>query len=192
MLSDLDLIFKVQDGDESAFSELMRRHYRGVVNYIYKFTHSVENSEDLAQEVFIRVYRSIDRYRPEAKFTTWLYKIATNVSITAVRYSNREKNVSLDEMEESNQQTGDEKIFSASDFTFRREISALIFEALETLPEKEKIAIVLCKYEEMPYIEVAEVIGCSVGAVKAYVYRGRMKLIEKLKPHLRKDKAHGL
>lgn len=191
MLSDLDLILQIQEGDESAFTNLMKRHYPGVLNFIYRFTHDRDNSEDLAQDVFFRVYRSIGRYKPEAKFTTWLYKIATNVCITAKKAKSKQSNVSLDEMEESSQQFGDNKLGYADSETFRRELSVLINEALQTLPKKERIAVVLCKYQEMPYNEAAEVIGCSVGAVKAYVHRGRMKLIEKLKPIVNKEALHG-
>src|SRR3972149_4196774 len=79
MESDIELMLRAKTGDDSAFTELMRRHYKGVVNYVYRFTNDRANSEDLAQEVFLRVYRSVKRYNPQAKFSTWLYKIATNL-----------------------------------------------------------------------------------------------------------------
>ena len=85
MDSDIDLMLRTKSGDDGAFSELMTRHYKGIVNYIYRFTNTKENSEDLAQEVFLRVYRSAGSYKPEAKFSTWLYRIATNVSLTNVK-----------------------------------------------------------------------------------------------------------
>ena len=183
MESDIELMMKAKSGDEGAFSELMRRHYRGVLNYIYRFTNNRENSEDLAQEVFLRVYRSVRRWEPEAKFSTWLYKIATNVCITEVKNRGKGQNVSLDEIEENTGDLGDPKAEETDNLTFRREIGTAIFEALKSLPERERVAIILCKYEGLPYEEVAEVIGCTVGAVKAYVHRGRMKLIQKLKPY---------
>lgn len=183
MESDIEFMMKAKSGDKGAFSELMRRHYRGVLNYIYRFTNNRENSEDLAQEVFLRVYRSVKRWKPEAKFSTWLYKIATNVCITEVKNRGREQSVSLDEIEENAGDLGDPKAEETDSLTFRREIGSAIFEALESLPERERIAIILCKYQGLPYEEVAEVIGCTVGAVKAYVHRGRMKLIQKLKPY---------
>jgi RNA polymerase sigma-70 factor (ECF subfamily) len=89
----------------------------------------------------------------------------------------------LDEIEETAGDLGDPKAEETDNLTFRREIGSAIFEALKSLPERERIAIILCKYEGLPYEEVAEVIGCTVGAVKAYVHRGRMKLIQKLKPY---------
>ncbi len=176
--TDIELINKVKSGDETAFSELMRRYYRGVLNYIYRFTNNRETSEDLAQEVFLRVYRSVKRYKPDAKFSTWLYKIATK---------GRENNISLDELYQSTGEVQDQSGQSAYDVVFRKQIKDLIFDALTSLPPRERMAIILCKYEELPYDEVAEIIGCTPGAVKAYVHRGRMKLIEKLKPCLRKE-----
>ncbi len=184
MESDIELMLRAKSGDDSAFTELMRRHYKGVVNYIYRFTNDKGNSEDLAQEVFLRVYRSVKRYKPQAKFSTWLYKIATNLCITHVRSGNRGQNVSLDEMQENTGDLGDFTSEDPSDFTFRREIGNTIFEALKSLPKRERVAIILCKYEDLPYEEVAEVIGCTIGAVKTYVHRGRMKLIKKLKSYL--------
>ncbi len=184
MESDIELMLRAKSGDDSAFTELMRRHYKGVVNYIYRFTNDKGNSEDLAQEVFLRVYRSVKRYKPQAKFSTWLYKIATNLCITHVRSGNRGQNVSLDEMQENTGDLGDFTSEDPSDLTFRREIGDTIFEALKSLPERERVAIILCKYEDLPYEEVAEVIGCTIGAVKTYVHRGRMKLIKKLKSYL--------
>ncbi|MGH7909030.1 MAG: RNA polymerase sigma factor [Thermodesulfobacteriota bacterium] len=184
MESDIELMLRAKTGDDSAFTELMRRHYKGVVNYVYRFINDRANSEDLAQEVFLRVYRSVKRYNPQAKFSTWLYKIATNLCITEVKSRNKEQNVSLDEMQENTGDLGDSKSEDPSDLTFRREIGTAIFEALRSLPERERVAIILCKYEDLPYEEVAEVIGCTIGAVKTYVHRGRMKLIEKLKTYL--------
>lgn len=190
MQSDIELMLRTKAGDDGAFSELMRRHNKGVVNYIYRFTNMRENSEDLAQEVFLRVYRSAKNYRPEAKFTTWLYKIATNVSLTHLK--GRPKNLSLDELEETKGDIEDGRTEVTDDIIYRKEMKEHIFKALESLPERERISIMLCKYEGFSYEEVSEVLECSVGAVKAYVHRGRMKLIDILEPHLAKGGEYGL
>lgn len=190
MESDIELMLKTKAGDDSAFSELMNRHYKGVLNFIYRFTNMKENSEDLAQEVFLRVYRSASKYRPEAKFTTWLYKIATNVSLTHVKKKNT--NVSLDEMNENTGELENPDLEISDDIIYRKEMKNVIITAMETLPEREKIAIMLCKYEGLSYEETAQVLECSVGAVKAYVHRGRMKLVTKLKPYLTEDGEYGL
>ena len=140
----------------------------------------------------MRVYRSAKRYKPEAKFSTWLYKIATNLCLTEVKSRRKDQNLSLDEIEENAGDIGDTKSADAYNITFRREIGGVIFEALKSLPERERMAIVLCKYEELPYEEVAEIIGCTVGAVKAYVHRGRMKLTERLKSYIKGGENHGM
>lgn len=190
MVSDIELMLKAGSGDDGAFSELMRRHYKAVVNYIYRYTNLKENSEDLAQEVFLRIYRSRKSYRPEAKFTTWLYKIATNVSLTHVK--TRKADRSLDEIEDERGGLGDPDNHIADDLIYRKEIKEVIFQAMESLPERERVAIMLCKYEGLSYEETAEVLECTVGAVKAYVHRGRMKLIDKLKPYLPGGGEYGL
>jgi RNA polymerase sigma-70 factor (ECF subfamily) len=192
MESDIELMMRTKSGDDSAFTDLMRRHYKGLVNYIYRFTNNRETSEDLAQEVFLRVYRSVKTYTPQAKFSTWLYKIATNLCFTNVKAKGREQNLSLDEMQENIGDFKDPKSENADHVVYRKEIKEAIFKALECLPEKERVSIILCKYEELPYEEVADVLGCTVGAVKTYVYRGRMKLIDKLKPYLKGEEDHEL
>ncbi|NIS08784.1 MAG: sigma-70 family RNA polymerase sigma factor, partial [Candidatus Dadabacteria bacterium] len=84
MESDIDLILRVQSGDDSAFSEILKRYYNKILNYVYRYTNNRETSEDLTQEIFMRVHRSVKNYRPEAKFSTWLYKIATNLCLTEI------------------------------------------------------------------------------------------------------------
>ena len=190
MFSDIELMLRTKSGDDGAFSELMRRHYKGVVNYIYRYTNLKENSEDLAQEVFLRIYRSRKHYRPEAKFSTWLYKIATNVSLTYVKKKN--VNLSLDELNDESGEVGDPEVEIADDLIYRKEIKDVIYQAMESLPEREKVAIMLCKYEGLSYEEVAQVLECTVGAVKSYVHRGRMKLIDKLKPYLPEGGEYGV
>ena len=178
--TDHELALKAKSGDEGAFNELMRRHYKGILNFIYKFTYSVDTSEDLTQEVFLRVFKSINSYEPQAKFSTWLYKIATNLCLTNLK--KRKPNISLDEIREYSGEMEDVKSENAFELLHRKQINEKVLEALETLPEKEKAAITLNKYHGLSYIEVSEVLNCSVGAVKTYIFRGRVKLIEKLKP----------
>jgi RNA polymerase sigma-70 factor (ECF subfamily) len=175
---------RVKLGDDSAFTELMKRHYKSIMNYVYRFTNDRNDSEDLAQEVFLRVYRSVKEYKPQAKFSTWLYKIATNVCLTEIKVKGRMNKVSLDEFQENKGDVRDSNSPSGYDLINRRDIRDSIFQALNAIPEKERTSIILCKYEGLSYDDVADVIGCTVGAVKTYIHRGRMKLIDKLKPIL--------
>lgn len=178
-VSDHELVSRAQSGDDGAFTELMNRHYKGVLNFIYRFTNKAEGCEDLTQEVFLRVYRSLDRYEPDAKFSTWLYRIATNLCLTDLK--KKKFNLSLDEIKENAGGVADSQSVNPYDIIKRKEIRNKVMEAISSLPEKERVAITLCKYEGFTYNEVAEVLNCSVGAVKTHVYRGRSKLVEKLK-----------
>ena len=180
-LSDHELVIIAKSGDEAAFSELMKRHYKGVLNYIYRFTNGREGSEDLAQEVFLRVYKSLGKYKPDAKFSTWLYKIATNLCLTNLKKKN--PNISLDELEENSPGLPDSKAQNPYDNMYRKEIKKNVLNAINRLPEKERIALTLTKYEGFSYIEAADVLNCSVGAVKTHIYRGRMKLVDYLKDY---------
>ncbi len=192
METDIELMRRVKSGDDSAFTELMKRHYKSIMNFIYRFTNDRNDSEDLAQEVFLRVYRSVKEYKPQAKFSTWLYKIATNVCLTELKLKRRMTNVSLDEIQENKHDIGDSTSPNGYDLINRRDIKDTIFQALNSIPERERISIILCKYEGFSYDEVADVIGCTVGAVKTYIHRGRMKLIERLKPILKERGEHEL
>jgi RNA polymerase sigma-70 factor (ECF subfamily) len=184
MESDIDLILRVKSGDDSAFSEILKRYYNKILNYVYRYTNNRETSEDLTQEIFMRVHRSVKNYRPEAKFSTWLYKIATNLCLTEVATRAKKYASSLDEVQQNVGSLEDEKSVDQLLIRYRSEIKKMIFEAMNTLSEKERSAIMLCKYEQLSYDEVAQTLDCTVGAVKTYVYRGRMKLIDKLKPYL--------
>jgi len=175
-LNDHELVSRAKSGDDSAFNELMLRHYKGVLNYIYRFTNGSNSTEDLTQEVFYRVYKSLDKYKPEAQFTTWLYKIATNLCISD--YKKNKRNYSLDEITENTGNMEDNSFFDADDNVYRKELKKKIDESLKQLNEKERVAITLCKYQGFSYNEVAEVLDCTVGAVKTHIYRGRMKLVE--------------
>jgi len=184
MDTDIDLMLRVKNGDDGAFSQLIKRYYNKILNYVYKYTNNRESSEDLTQEIFMRVYKSANNYEPEAKFSTWLYKIATNLCLTEVTSKSRKKSASLDEIQENIGSLEDIKSIDQLDVRYRVEIKSIIHNTMEELSDNEKSALILCKYEQLSYDEVAEMLDCTVGAVKTYVYRGRMKLINKLKPLL--------
>jgi len=180
--SDHELALRAKSGDESAFNELMRRHYKGILNFVYKFTYKADICEDITQEVFLRVYKSINTYEPQAKFSTWLYKIATNLCLTNLKKKNL--NISLDEIRDNIGELEDIKSENAQNLMQRKQLNDRVMKAISTLPEKERLAITLCKYQGLSYIEVSEALNCSVGAVKTHIFRGRSKLIGILKPHI--------
>jgi len=180
--SDHELALRAKSGDDTAFNELMRRHYKGILNFVYKFTYKADICEDLTQEVFLRVYKSLNTYEPQAKFSTWLYKIATNLCLTNLKKKNL--NISLDEIRENIGEMEDIKSEDPQHLMQRKQLNDRVLKAISTLPEKERLAITLCKYQGLSYIEVSEALDCSVGAVKTHIFRGRTKLVNILKQHL--------
>jgi RNA polymerase sigma-70 factor (ECF subfamily) len=128
------------------------------------------------------VYKSINTYEPQAKFSTWLYKIATNLCLTNLKKKNL--NISLDEIREKIGDLEDIKSENAQNLMQRKQLNDRVLKAISTLPEKERLAITLCKYQGLSYLEVSEALNCSVGAVKTHIFRGRSKLISILKPHI--------
>lgn len=180
MHNDIELALKAKNGDDAAFSELMQRHYKGILNFVYRFTGGSSSSEDITQEVFLRVYKSIGKYEPEAKFTTWLYKIATNLCLTKLKKRNKNK-LSLDDISEKTGDLPGPGIEGGDEALYRKQLKETIFNALQKLPEKERLAVTMSKYEGFSYIQISEILNCTVGAVKTHIYRGRMKLVEDLK-----------
>jgi RNA polymerase sigma-70 factor (ECF subfamily) len=176
-----------QAGDESAFEKLVQRNQSNVHAVIYRFLGDQSDVEDLAQEVFLRVYRTADRYVPTAKFTTWLYRIAANLSLNAIR-SRSKARVSQLEMPDDDGPAGgfyreveDTHGESPSDDLDAAELHEQILAAIHSLPENQRIAIILNKFEQMRYDEIAEVLGVSMMAVKSLLSRARNNLRQSLR-----------
>ena len=181
---DVRLMLAFQKGDDLAFQELVERNHARVIGLIHRFITDASDAEDLAQEVFLRVYRARQSYQPAAKFSTWLFRIAANISLNALRSrSNRRDNVSLDQVAES--QDGPREIpdpsSPAPDHHLREaELSEKVREAIRALPEKQQVAVILNKYEDMSYADIGRALGCSPTAVKSLLARAR----DNLKGHL--------
>jgi len=181
---DVGLMLAFQRGDESAFRGLVERNHARVIGLVYRFVGSMSEAEDLAQEVFLRVYRARQTYRPTAKFSTWLFRITANVSLNALRaHSSRRDDVSIDrlaEWSEKPQTPADTDGKTPEHRLQRTELQDKVQEAIRALPEKQQIAVVLNKYEGMGYAAIAKTLGCSTMAVKSLLARAR----ENLKDHL--------
>jgi len=181
---DVGLMLAFQKGDEAAFRSLVDRNHARVIGLVYRFIGSMTEAEDLAQEVFLRVYRARDTYRPTAKFSTWLFRITANVSLNALRaHSSRRDDVSIDrlaEWSEKPQTPADAASRTPEHRLQRTELQDKVQEAIRALPEKQQIAVVLNKYEGMGYAAIAKTLGCSTMAVKSLLARAR----ENLKDHL--------
>ncbi len=187
---DVHLMMLFQDGNEEAFAQLIRRNQHKVFSVIYRFLGDRAEAEDLAQEVFLRVYRTAGRYEPTAKFSTWLYRIATNISLNAIRNRSRFHAISLevrqDDSDDFHREIPDEDDPGPDAAMRHEELSRVVMKAIEQLPEQQRAAIILNKYEGLSYDEVAGILACSVMAVKSLLSRARTNLKSKLMPYLRK------
>ena len=183
---DVALMLRVKAGDEDAFQELIERHQRAVISVIYRAIGDAWEAEDLAQRVFIQIFRSAHRYQPTAKFTTWLFTITHNTIRNEYRRRGRHAAESFDaltqpgEAGEPGTQLADARATDPSRQIVERELQEKIEAAIQLLPEAQRTAVILCRFEGLPYEEIAPVLGCSVSAVKSLLHRARETLKEKL------------
>jgi RNA polymerase sigma-70 factor (ECF subfamily) len=188
--TDAALMLRVKQGDSSAFEELVEKYKQPVMNLVYRTLPDATEAEDLAQHVFLQVYKSAHRYEVSAKFTTWLFTIARNLCLNEIRRRSRHPADSLDETYADNdeqpiRQVEDAKTFSPPDTMLQGELESKIEEALAELPEKQRTAILMCRGDELSYEDMAKILECSVSATKSLIHRGRETLKQKLKPYLR-------
>jgi len=187
---DAALMLRVKQGDSAAFGALVDKYKQPVINLAYRMLHDAAEAEDLAQNVFIQVYKSAHRYQIASKFTTWLFTIARNLCLNEIRRRSRHPADSLeaDHPEQEDQplrQFEDKRTFSPPDSLLHGELEEKIEQALAELPENQRTAILLCRQDELSYEDIAEVLGCSLSATKSLIHRGRETLKLKLKPYLR-------
>lgn len=192
---DAELMLRVKQGDMAAFEALVEKYKLPVLNLVYRTVPDPTEAEDLAQSVFIQVFRSAGRYEHSAKFSTWLYTIARNLSLNEIRRRSRHPAESLDEPHGETEdmparQHEDLKVRSATDHLLENELYLKVQEALRDLPEKQRTAILLYQEKEMPYEEIAKVLKCSLSATKSLIHRGRETLKQRLKPYLRTGLWH--
>ncbi|MEM0968353.1 MAG: sigma-70 family RNA polymerase sigma factor [Verrucomicrobiota bacterium] len=182
------LMALVAQGDHGAFRELVELHQNLVVGTVAKMLGSASDAEDLSQQVFLRVWKSAPRYQPSAKFTTWLFTITRNLVFNEVRRRQRKPSVSLEEQEEErNWEPPSEKGLRPDQSTLQSELEEQVDKAIASLPEKQRLAVILRRYEEVPYEEIASILGLSLSAVKSLLFRARGQLKEQLKAYLRED-----
>ncbi len=185
-LSDHELIAAVKNGDEEAFAEIVRRYRNPLTNYLYRFLNDYEEAVDLAQETFVRVYFAIERYHTEYAFSTYIYRIATNLGISEIRKRKRRRILSLtglfqsEDEQDTEYQPPDQKKLPDENL-IEDERSRVIAGAIATLPEKYRAAIVLRDVEGKTYEEVAQILALGLGTTKSRISRARGLLKEKLK-----------
>jgi RNA polymerase sigma-70 factor (ECF subfamily) len=184
--SDADIMLRVKAGDQSAFEYLVHKYRRPMVSFMYRMAHNSAAAEDLAQEVFLRVYRSRETYEPSAKFSTWLYRIATNLAVNHARDTRHERpevQVSLDEPDEESGTTLElpDASLNAEQQIVRRERLLAIRKKIEALPEQQRLAVLMHKYQQMDYKQIADVLKKSESATKSLLFRAYETLREQLK-----------
>src|SRR5947209_5056258 len=185
-ITDADIMLRVKAGDDSAFDYLVQKYRRPIVSFMYRMAHNSATAEELAQEVFLRVYRSRENYEPSAKFSTWLYRIATNLGVNHARdtrHERAENTVNLDEPDTETGQTPDlaDKTPTVEEEILRRERLMAIRQKIEALPERQKMAVLMHKYQQMDYRQIADVLKLSESATKSLLFRAYETLRTQLK-----------
>ena len=187
--ADAALMLRVKRGDRAAFAELVGKYKQPLFNFVFRTLRDETETEDVAQNTFLQVWKSRARYERTAKFSTWLFTIARNLCLNEIRRRSRHPAESLEEThpehdDQPSRQYEDKKIFLPTQNILHSELAKKIEEALAELPENQRTAILLCRQDEVSYEEIAEILGCSLSATKSIIHRGRETLKEKLKPYL--------
>jgi RNA polymerase sigma-70 factor (ECF subfamily) len=185
-LTDAEVMLRVKAGDDSAFDFLVQKYRRPIINFMYRMAHNSAAAEDLAQEVFLRVYRSRSSYEASAKFTTWLYRIATNLGMNYGRDTRHERPENIMNLDEPDEETGQsvdlaDKTPSVEEDIMRRERLEAIRQKVEALPERQKMAVLMHKYQQMDYRQIADVLKLSESATKSLLFRAYETLRTELK-----------
>jgi RNA polymerase sigma-70 factor, ECF subfamily len=188
--TDVQLMLDVKAGDEQSFGLLLHRYRTPLVNFLYRMVRNREQAEDLAQEVFIRVYRAREDYVPSAKFTTWLFRIATNLALNSVRDTRHQRmEVSLDAPVTVDAEDGDERPLDVAEknpnieeHLVQEAQKDMIRKSIDKLPEKQRAAVLLHKYQELDYGEISKILECSESALKSLLFRAYETLRVELAP----------
>ncbi|HEX4277299.1 MAG TPA: RNA polymerase sigma factor [Bryobacteraceae bacterium] len=170
---DAELMLRVKRGDDASFGVLLEKHRNPVIHFLYRMVQNPAVAEELAQEVFLRVYRSRASYEPTAKFTTWLFRIATHLALNALRDGkNERKQESLDDTIESQpaRQVSDNRPTVEQSMVQQARLGE-VKKAIHTLPDKQRAAVLMHTYEEMEYSQIARALNCSESAVKSLLFR---------------------
>ncbi len=187
---DAELMLRVKRGDREAFTELVEHYQQPILNLAYRTLGDRAEAEDLAQQAFMQAWRSAHRYRDSARFSTWLYTIARNLCLNELRRRSRHPAESLDAATAESEhrvplQVEDRALAGPPEAALHRELERKIQDGLEALPANQRMAVLLCRDEELSYEDIARILGCSLSATKSLIHRGRETLKQRLKPYLR-------
>jgi len=188
--ADADRMMRVQQGDLQAFEGLVDQYKRPIFNLVYRMLRDRDEAEDITQKVFIQVYRASDRYRPTAKFSTWIFTIARNLTLNEIR--RRSRKPWTDSLDETMDGEGpaqrldppDHRARPANQELAHQEFLQCLEQAIDQLPENQRIAVLLCREGDISYEEMAKVMGCSLSAVKSLIFRGRETIKKRAQNYL--------
>ncbi len=186
---DAALMLRVKQGDAAAFTQLVQKYKQPIMNLVWRTVRDETEAEDITQNVFVQAWKSAPRYQATAKFSTWLFTIARNLCLNEFRRRSRHPAESLDQMRDDSDdqplfQVVDKRIRAAQDQLLQGELEHKVDAAIGALPENQRIALALCRQEELSYEEIADVLGCSLSATKSLIHRARETLKAQLKPYL--------
>jgi RNA polymerase sigma-70 factor (ECF subfamily) len=188
-LTDAAIMLRVRDGDDAAFTYLIEKYQRAIVHFMFRMVHNQAVAEELTQEVFLRVYRSRASYRAEAKFTTWLYRIATNLGVNHARDHKHERAAQNIYLDQPDAETGATPDVADSRSTVEQELMRderlqAIRRHVMALPERQRSAVLMHKFQEMDYKQIGEVLKLSESATKSLLFRAYQTLRESLKEYV--------
>jgi RNA polymerase sigma-70 factor (ECF subfamily) len=186
---DTALMLRAKQGDGGAFTALVEKYKQPVMNLAFRTLRDLTEAEDLAQNVFVQVWKAAPRYEPTAKFSTWLFTIARNLCLNEIRRRTRHPAESLDQTRDDADdqplyQVEDKRVAPATEELLRGELVEKVDAALAALPDNQRTALLLCRQEELSYEEIAAVLDCSLSATKSLIHRARETLKLRLKPYL--------
>ncbi len=182
---DFELMARIGKGDHAAFRQLVERHQNTVIGTVAKMLGNPSDAEDISQQVFLRIWRNARRYRPDARFTTYLFTITRNLVFNETRRRGRKKEVSVDEREENSHfQIEDSPDYRPDAELLQAELREAVDAAIAALPESQRMAVVMRRYGQLSYEEIAAVLGLSVSAVKSLLFRARSALRDSLSAYL--------
>ena len=182
--TDVELMLRVKAGDATSFAALLQRYRAPLIHYLNRMVQDQASAEELAQEVFLRVYRARGRYSPDARFTTWVFKIATNLALNRVRDNRAQRGAEtpMETLEPLALGGVRDPRRTAEQQMIEQERVRWIREAVLALPEKQRAAVILHKYHDMDYVQIAKILGCSTSALRSLLFRAYESLRERLRP----------